>query len=189
MSCWSISTSIFQSRAMARCPVSGFVGGCLGLFCPSRTYIDLHWNNMLVSQKSNWHLFNSRLLGEHFSVLNTINFLAVSFDWDTNVTALEEQRENIDRIKTLCRRVKRDARGTFVTVPHRAPRGHSHDRLISLPPWGRDKVPLNVKLTFVCMSSLSCPRYRHRLDHRDPIKLLERGCHGVSENVSVYIIL
>ena len=29
-------TSSFQSRAMARCPVSGFVGGCLGLFCPSR---------------------------------------------------------------------------------------------------------------------------------------------------------
>ena len=36
MSCWPMSTSIFQSRTMTRCPVSGFVGVCLSFTCPSR---------------------------------------------------------------------------------------------------------------------------------------------------------
>ena len=36
ISCWPISTSIFQPRALASCPVSGLGGGWLGLFCPSR---------------------------------------------------------------------------------------------------------------------------------------------------------
>jgi len=34
ISCWPISTSIFQSRAMASCPASGLVGGLLNFSCP-----------------------------------------------------------------------------------------------------------------------------------------------------------
>lgn len=61
ISCWQISTSNFQSRAMVSCPTSGLVGGWLGFsylaqFCSddSTLFFQTHINN--ISQSAYYHL-------------------------------------------------------------------------------------------------------------------------------------